>query len=141
MSALFYHNELQKEIAHSKKNELEKDSGSYWAKKEVRTKILPLTTFYRAEDYHQKYRLQGNKFYFAQFKALYPDIKDLTDSSACARINGFLSGYGSLTLLQNELLSYGLPEEHQKALWKLVKLNTKNGVDRKIACPIPNFGD
>jgi len=51
-SAIFYHNEKQKEIATESKNKLQ-SSGKY--KREIVTEINPATTFYMAEDYHQQY--------------------------------------------------------------------------------------
>ena len=51
-SAIFYHNDEQKQIALASKEALEK-SGSY--KKPVVTEIVPFTNFYPAEDYHNDY--------------------------------------------------------------------------------------
>ena len=51
-SAIFYHNEKQKEIAEKSKQELEK-SGRY--EDPVVTEIVPAPLFYKAEEYHQKY--------------------------------------------------------------------------------------
>jgi peptide methionine sulfoxide reductase msrA/msrB len=52
LSAIFYHNEAQKKIAESSKVELEK-FGIF--DKPVSTKVIPFTSFYPAEDYHQQY--------------------------------------------------------------------------------------
>ena len=51
-SAIFYHDEKQKEIAENSKHLLEK-SGKF--DNPVVTEIVPAPTFYRAEEYHQKY--------------------------------------------------------------------------------------
>ena len=51
-SAIFYHNETQKEIAEKSKQELGQ-SGKF--DKPVVTEIIPAPTFYKAEEYHQKY--------------------------------------------------------------------------------------
>ena len=51
-SAIFYHDEKQKEIAENSKQFLEK-SGKY--DDPVVTEIVPAPTFYKAEEYHQKY--------------------------------------------------------------------------------------
>lgn len=55
-SAIFYHSEEQKRIAEQSKAELEK-SGKY--SKPIVTEITKVSTFYKAEEYHQKY-LQKN---------------------------------------------------------------------------------
>ena len=52
LSAIFYHNSAQNKIAESSKAELEK-SGIF--DKSIATKIIPFTSFYPAEDYHQQY--------------------------------------------------------------------------------------
>ena len=51
-SAIFYHDEKQKEIAENSKHFLEK-SGKY--DNPIVTEIVPAPTFYKAEEYHQKY--------------------------------------------------------------------------------------
>ncbi len=51
-SAIFYHNSKQKELAEKLKNDLEK-SGKF--KQEIVTEIVPTSTFYKAEEYHQNY--------------------------------------------------------------------------------------
>ena len=51
-SAIFYHDEKQKEIAEKSKNELD-NSGKF--SDPVVTQIVPAPVFYKAEEYHQKY--------------------------------------------------------------------------------------
>ena len=51
-SAIFYHNDEQKQKAEYYKNELNK-SGAY--DKVIVTEIAPVSKFYPAEDYHQEY--------------------------------------------------------------------------------------
>jgi methionine-S-sulfoxide reductase len=51
-SAIFYHSKEQKEVAEKLKAKIEKSNA--W-KKPLATQIAPATTFYPAEEYHQKY--------------------------------------------------------------------------------------
>jgi peptide-methionine (S)-S-oxide reductase len=51
-SAIFYHDETQKEIAEKSKQELDK---SEKFDNPIVTQIIPAPTFYKAEEYHQKY--------------------------------------------------------------------------------------
>ena len=51
-SAIFYHDEQQKNIAQKSKQILD-DSGKYGAS--IVTEIVPAPVFYKAEEYHQKY--------------------------------------------------------------------------------------
>lgn len=55
-SAIFYHDESQKAAAEKSLKEVE-DSGKW--KRPVVTQIVPATTFYPAEAYHQKYLLKN----------------------------------------------------------------------------------
>ena len=51
-SAIFYHNDEQREIAEKSKQTLDK-SGQF--ENSIVTEIIPSPTFYNAEEYHQKY--------------------------------------------------------------------------------------
>ena len=55
-SAIFYHNQKQKNIAEKYKKDL--DASGAWDKPIV-TEIVPFTKFYKAEDYHQNYYSQN----------------------------------------------------------------------------------
>jgi peptide methionine sulfoxide reductase msrA/msrB len=63
-TAIFYHNEEQKNIAEQSKKELD-ESGRF--KKPIATKILKAKEFYPAEDYHQQYH-KKNPFRYQMYK-------------------------------------------------------------------------
>jgi len=63
----------------------------------VATEIRPAGEFWRAEDYHQKYRLRHRKDLQAALLDLCGSDRAMVDSTAAARINGILAGYGTKT--------------------------------------------
>lgn len=114
-NALFYHNEEQKRLALASKNRIAEESGTT-----VETDIEPAGAFYPAEDYHQKYALKNSKMFLAELRAFYPDDEKLTASTAAARINGYLGGYGSVKTFLKEVDSLGLSAEAKKQLLAIV---------------------
>ena len=85
--------------------------------REVLTRIQPYEGFTLAEEYHQKYALKGNKHVLTALQRAYPDPDALRDSTAAARLNGYLYGGGSLIQLRGEANSLGLdPETAEEVL-------------------------
>lgn len=101
-SFIFVHNEEQRRLAEEAKEQEEARLG-----KKLYVGIVPAGTFYRAEDYHQKYYLQGWRDVAGELRAIYPDFQAFVDSTAAARLNGFLGGNGSRSQLEAELDSLG----------------------------------
>ncbi len=88
-AAIFVHDEEQRRLAELFKNGLEDETGDT-----LYVSIEPAGRFWSAEDYHQKYYLRGDRELTAEFRAMYPDDDDFVDSTAAARVNGYLGGYG-----------------------------------------------
>ena len=118
--AVFYNDEKQKELAVRSRERLAASLN-----RTIHTEILPYTGFYRAEDYHQKYRLRHTPDLMAEFKSIYPDYDDFVDSTAAARVNGYLYGCGILENLQAEVDSFGLSDAAQERLLDLMRKRDK----------------
>jgi peptide-methionine (S)-S-oxide reductase len=125
-SAIFYADEEQHRIALASKLKEESRLG-----KPVATVIIPLGTFYLAEEYHQKYYLRETPELMAEISDIYPDFKGFLNSTAVARINGYLGGYGDQEALKTQVTRLGLSVEGQQTLIQI----TATGL--RPACPIP----
>ncbi len=108
MSAAFYRTEDEKRLAEQTKAREEKRRGAT-----VHTAILPFEKFWLAEDYHQKYYLRNDPL-FGEFSKL--DARQFTDSTAAARVNGYIAGSGSAEQLKAEIDSLGLSAEGKARL-------------------------
>jgi peptide-methionine (S)-S-oxide reductase len=115
-SIVFYHNDEQKKLVEETKFHREEAL----RKVKLYTEILPYFQFYLAEDYHQKYWLQPNRKLIEEFRSFYPNFKDIVYSTAAARVNGIIGGYGTLNGTVEELSSYGLSAEGNKILMAIL---------------------
>ncbi len=113
-SRIFVHNGEQRQQAEQSKAEREANGLKLY------TSIEPAGTFYRAEDYHQKYYLQSVGQWMSELREIYPDMVGFTDSTLAARLNGYRGGHGSLEQLEAELPSYGLSAESVALLRRMV---------------------
>lgn len=116
MKAVFYRSEQQREQAIASKVALEDKIGSI-----VRTEIVPIRSFTMAEDYHQKFTLKGHKDLKNEMMRIYPRHQDLVDSTAAARLNGYIGGYGSRDQLLKEINSLGLSAEAEQVLTDMIR--------------------
>jgi len=101
MSAIFYHGEEQKRIAHASMEREEKRR-----KTKIKTEIVSGDHFYEAESYHQKYLLQ-------RYPKVLEDLDigpgtQLIRSYVAARLNGYLGGYGKIKAFEAEADALGL---------------------------------
>ena len=121
MSTLFYHSEEQQALALETKAHQEAGRQGRFLGRKIFTEILPAGHFYRAEDYHQKYLLQKRVELVQEYNAIYPNFTDLVDSTAAARVNGYVGGYGTLPALEEELDSLGLSPAGREKLYRMVR--------------------
>lgn len=126
MSIIFYYNDEQKRLATESRDRLEAETG-----RKVYTEIVPATDFYLAEDYHQKYYLKNLHELAGEFRAIYPDIKDFTDSTATARVNGYIAGFGTPDAVREEIDSLGLSPSGVEIVRELAERGLAP------ACPAP----
>jgi peptide-methionine (S)-S-oxide reductase len=116
-SIIFYHNPDQLRAAEETKFHVEETL----KKVKVQTQFMHYTEFYLAEDYHQKYWLQTSADLMRDFHRIYPNFKDIVNSTAAARVNGIMGGYSSLDGTMEEISSYGLSAESNKILTDTVR--------------------
>ncbi len=121
-SFVFAHDPAQRRIAEASIKEIEKR----WGQK-VSTRIRTAATFWRAEDYHQKYRLRGDKPLMAELRTLFPDEQAFTDATVTARLNALLSVIRGvrrdvkLAALDAEASEYRIPDGAWSRLRALVQ--------------------
>jgi len=128
-AAVFYHNEEQKNLALKTRDQV-----AARIKGRVFTEILPASRFYPAEDYHQKYFLRQVPELLREFGVLYPRGEDLVASTAAARVNGYVAGYGALPGLRAQLPGLGLSESGAKQLLSLVRATAP--AEASPGCPL-----
>jgi len=126
MSILFYHNEQQRDLAAKSKEREEQKLG-----RKIITEITPFSEFHLAEDYHQKYYLTSEPDLLRDLRAIYPNIHDFVSSTAAARVNGYVGGYGNLETLNKELGSLSLSEAGRNRLLDIADRGLVAG------CPVP----
>ena len=135
MAAVFYHTEEQKQLAiKSRAREEERQ------KTKIYTDVLPASEFYLAEDYHQKYYLRRDRELLREFTAIYPVLKDFISSTAVARVNGYVGGYGTLQNFEKDAYSLGLsPSAIKRLLEKVQALDksTRYAAKSSAFCPVP----
>ncbi len=110
-SAIFYTTDQQNKLAREALKAEEDKIG-----KKIFTDIEQFSGFYIAEDYHQKYTLRQTPAIVNDLYTIYPDSADFRDSTAAARLNGYVAGYGDSNTLKKDLNNLGLSESGKTAL-------------------------
>jgi peptide-methionine (S)-S-oxide reductase len=109
MAAVFYADETQQRLAlATAKQAMEGKSGP------MLLPILPLATFYRAEDYHQKYYLRRYTDLMREFSAY--SEREFEDSTVAMWLNACVAGEWKRDELAAEIERLGLPPEERQRL-------------------------
>jgi len=123
---ILYQNEIQHEQALQSKTQVKTALNT-----PVTTDILPLVKFYLAEGYHQKYRLQSTPL-MEEMRIAYPNNQEWIHSTATARLNGYLSGYGLAETFSVDVTQLGLSGSGESILAKSVAM-----LGTPLTCPLP----
>jgi peptide-methionine (S)-S-oxide reductase len=129
-AAIFYHNDRQKALALKSREQV-----AARLKSPVYTEILPAGRFTLAEDYHQKYYLRQMPDLLTEFSAIYPTREALVSSTAAARVNGYLAGYGTPAEFQADIANLGLSPAACQRLEALVAKSPH--FHSGPGCPVP----
>ncbi len=114
MAAVFYADERQKELA------LETAKRALGARSEpLALPILPLGTFYRAEDYHQKYYLRRYTDLMSEFSAY--SEREFEDSTVAMWLNACVGGELKQEDLEAEIERFSLSEDERHRLRSLAR--------------------
>jgi peptide-methionine (S)-S-oxide reductase len=89
----------------------------------INAPIVTGARFYLAEDYHQKYYLRHDRTLIAELADYTP--RELVESTIAARLNGYVSGRGTLAQLHDELPQLGLSAAAATHLERLVASRTR----------------
>ena len=111
MAAIWCEGERQLELARASGERAAHQHGGA-----LSTRIEPLERFHRAEDYHQKYRLRRDPELLGELVERYGTDRAMVDSTAAARINGLLRGYGDRELVERWLPMLGLTTSAERTL-------------------------
>lgn len=115
-SAIFYADREQEERAEAALVRVSERIGQ-----RLQVELLPDHTFHRAEDYHQKYVLQRHGELVADLRAPYPAFRDFVDSTAAARLNGWLAGARPQAAAEVDLARLGLSDRGRRVLEKALR--------------------
>lgn len=95
------------------------------------TRIERLGEFWRAEGYHQKYYLRNDRALMREFDRMCASEMAFVDSTAAARINGFVAGDGTAEELARIVDLLGLSDEGRRCLERRVG-DTPAGTECRI---------
>lgn len=100
---LFYGDETERKAAVASSERETKRRG-----RKITTELKRLDKFYFAEDYHQKYRLRGDRRLFGNIRAMFDSERAFSESTVAAKVNAYLDGHLTLPQVKRSLEAVGL---------------------------------
>jgi methionine-S-sulfoxide reductase len=115
-AVVFYHNDDQKRLAEESRERL-----AAKLNRRIFTEVTPVSRFYPAEAYHQKYYLRQNRALLQELQRYYPQDTELMNSTAAARVNGYLGRFGTAEGLKAEIDRLGLSDDAKRELYDVLE--------------------
>lgn len=85
-------------------------------KRKPTTEVKAATTFWIAEDYHQKYYLRGRRGLVEALMGENVTQEAIRESTLAARVNGWLTGFSKKEEIAAQVKAFKLTEKQRKAL-------------------------
>lgn len=121
-SAIFYRTGEERDVANEAIARAAATGGRIY------TAVEPFSAFHLAEDYHQKYTLRRYGDLTGEFRRFYPRERDFVDSTAAARVNGWLGGCATAEQLDREMALTGLSEKAQATVRERAMPGGRRGI-------------
>uniref|UniRef100_A0A915JEY8 peptide-methionine (S)-S-oxide reductase n=1 Tax=Romanomermis culicivorax TaxID=13658 RepID=A0A915JEY8_ROMCU len=113
-SAIYFSNDNELTIVANSRTKLQTE-----LVRPILTEILPLGKFYEAEECYQKFNLRSYDMLFESLKS--QDGRLAHDDHVMTRLNGFLSGYGTLEQLDKESSHWNLKAQQIHYIRQIMK--------------------
>ncbi|MBC3542188.1 peptide-methionine (S)-S-oxide reductase MsrA [Rufibacter sediminis] len=110
-SAIFYHSPEQEQLARKAIKTAEER-----LQQKIMTEVLAYEQFYLAEERHQKWKLRRVPAVLNELQKIYPQEEAFNNSTAVARVNGYVGGHGEKERFMEEMGSLGLSYPIQQTL-------------------------